>query len=135
MNIIIALIIALIAPIVLIPVEHVLNYPFVIEELIKFIAICIIILHSKQIKGNYWIFALLVGIIFTVSESILYISDYLIEGELSELPLRLFLTGTLHSTTSSLMYAAGRKSWLLLILAVIASIVIHYYFNYFVSRI
>lgn len=135
MNIIFALILALTLPLVLLPIEHFFNYPYVIEELVKFLAICLIILPSKDTKNNYLIFAIFVGILFTISESMLYLADFISFGTVMIFPKRLFVTGILHISTCALMYILGRKKLWLLIPGLMISILIHYYFNKAISDI
>ncbi|MCX6782805.1 MAG: PrsW family glutamic-type intramembrane protease [Candidatus Levybacteria bacterium] len=135
MNIIFSLLLALISPIFLLPIEHVFNYPYVIEELIKFFAISLIIKQSKHTGNNYLIFAILVGVLFTISESILYLVNFLSDGTLMFFPQRLFFTGILHCSTCALIYILGKKNWLFLILGLAISILIHYYFNEIISGI
>ncbi len=135
MNAFIALLVALVAPLVLLPVEHALNYPYIIEELVKAFAVALIILQGRSDKNHYWMFAVLVGILFTVSESILYLSDFFMQGEIELLPIRLLVTGLLHIGTCLIVYFIGRKNRWLLVVGLFISMVVHYYFNYLISGI
>jgi RsiW-degrading membrane proteinase PrsW (M82 family) len=133
MNIIFALLLAFAAPIILLPIEQVLNYPYIIEEIIKFFAISLIILQARQNNKSYLLMAIMVGVLFTISESTLYLVNFFLDGTFSLLPQRLIYTGLLHSGTSVLMYVLGRKNWWLMTIGLIISMLIHYYFNQIVS--
>lgn len=135
MKIIFALLIALASPIILLPIEHIFNYPYIIEELVKFVAVILILSSQKNVRNGSWIFVILIGVLFTISESILYFVNFLLDGTFSLLFTRLILTGVLHSSTCLLMYLFGRKSWWMLIIGFVISILIHYYFNQVISSI
>ena len=130
MYVVIALLIAFIAPLVLLPIEKVLPYPFIIEELVKLIAVSLTLLRKQDSK---WIWAFLIGLLFSISESTFYLSNFLYTDNLSLFPIRILLTGSLHSGTSLLMYFLGRKGFFWLIVGFICAILLHFLFNIVVA--
>jgi RsiW-degrading membrane proteinase PrsW (M82 family) len=133
MIVVFALISAVVFPLILVPIEHLLNYPYIIEELVKAFAVLLIILHSKGVRENYWFAAFFVGVLFAVSESVLYLANFFLFGNLEQLPERLLITGLLHSCTTLLMYYFGRKNWIFFLCSIVLSMGIHFLFNYVVS--
>ena len=129
---IIALLIAFISPLVLLPIEQMLPYTFIIEELVKLFLVILIILEGKKCKKSFWGIIFLIGFLFTISESILYLVNIIPTGNYSLFPLRIILTGSLHSGTTLLMYGLGKKSIVLLIIGFILAVLIHYFFNLWV---
>ncbi len=133
MKIVFALLLSFIAPIILLPVEQILNYPHIIEEAVKLLAVTLIIFQSKQGKKNYLMVAVLVGVLFTISESVLYLVNSFQMDNFSLIPQRIIVTGILHSATCVLIYILGRKSWWLLGAGFVLAVLIHYYFNIFIT--
>lgn len=132
MKIVFALLIAFVAPLILLPIEKVLPYPYIFEELIKLSALLLILSDKKNRK---WVWAFLVGFLFTVSESFLYLSNFFMTENFSLFPLRIFLTGILHIGTTLLMYWVGRKSSIYLLLGFVCAVVIHYFYNIVIINI
>ncbi|MEK9185266.1 MAG: hypothetical protein AAB863_00680 [Patescibacteria group bacterium] len=132
MFIILAFIISLIAPVFLLPIEQVLPYPFVFEELVKMLGVLLIIRQESKGNNNYFLAAVGIGLIFTISESILYIVNILALGDFMIFPKRLMLTGGLHIGTVMLIYFLGRKNYLGLMAGFAGAVAIHYFFNLWV---
>lgn len=132
MYVILALLIAFVSPLVLLPVEKVLPYPFIIEEIVKLILVSLILLRKQNSK---WIWVFLIGFLFTVSESAFYLSNFLLIGDLSLFPLRIVLTGALHSATAVVMYMFGKRNAIFLTAGFLLAVVAHYIFNFYVIRI
>jgi len=125
---IIALLISLASPLFLLPVEKLLPYPHVIEELLK---LMIVFLIYKSVKGTIdllkWV--VIAAVLFTISESIFYLVNVFALGNISLFPQRLLLTGALHFGTFLLLYFSIKKNYLWLAGGVTASILIHYFYN------
>lgn len=115
----------LIAPFPLLVIEKILPYPFLIEELFKFFVV-----KNLSHKDNYK-YPLILGIIFSISESILYLVNFYILGNFSQLPLRLFITTLLHTFTFLLLYTFRNKKHMSLI-SLFLAIIIHFFFNFLV---
>lgn len=118
---------SIILPLVLIPIEHFLPYPYFIEEIFKFF-ILINLFLSKKTKIIY---PILIGFLFNLTETILYIPNLIRIGNPNLLITRLFFTGSMHILTTVLMYLGLKKNKYIGILNLVISITIHYFFNYF----
>ena len=110
--ILVAPLLALAAPFVLWPIELLLPYPYVIEELVKGILVW---LNPKF--GS----AVAIGLAFAFSETVLYIFNLN--------PYRLLATTALHVTTTLVIYSAVHKHKKLLIAGVILASLIHFLYN------
>jgi hypothetical protein len=115
----------LFAPFPLLIIEKLLPFPFIIEELFK-----LFVVTSTPQKNN-WLLPVVLGIVFSFSESILYVVNFFQLGNFENLPLRLVLTTSLHTFTFLLMYCFRSKKTSLFI-ALVVSMVIHFYYNQFV---
>ena len=116
--------ICLFAPLPLWLVEVILPFPYIIEELFKFIIV-------KKINSTSFWAPLLLGLLFSISESVLYLTNFFQLGDFSLLPLRILLTTTLHCGLFLLQYSFRSHryfSWLSLFLAIL----IHLLYNYLV---
>jgi hypothetical protein len=117
----ILIVLCLFAPFPLWFIETLLPYPYIIEELFKFF----IVKYSPQ--KNNWIFPLILGVTFSLSETALYLINFFALGNFSNLPLRLLSTTTLHTSLFFLQYYSrhSRYRYLTLILAII----LHFLYN------
>lgn len=118
---------ALISPLVLIPVEKYLPYPFIIEEITKaFFVILILGIFSNffQIK-----LATFIAFIFSFSESLFYLSNFIEIRDLSGFFQRFFLTACLHILTILIIIIPSQKNRYLLIPALLVAIIVHFYYN------
>lgn len=129
---ILGLLISLVSPLLLLPIEKFLPYPHFIEEAVKLAVVVMMIKAEKEIKETLWAWVFLAGFLFTVSESILYLFNIFSLGNFALFPQRLLLTSVLHTSTVMLMYFLGRKSYLGLVAGLIGAVVIHYFFNLWV---
>lgn len=122
-------ILAMVTPFLLIPIEIMLPWPSIIEELLKFLMIR---WWTKVIKTkkNDWTYALMAGIMFAVSESILYSDKIMSLGKWWFMPERLILTVAMHSTTMLLILFGVKKGKVYGLLALLGAIVIHESYNY-----
>lgn len=114
-----------IVPILLIPIEAVLPYPYIVEEIIKFI---VILSFFKIIKKNLSA-PILGGFLFAFTETILYILNIISRGQPYLIFQRLLFTGIMHISTMVLIYLGIKKSLKIGFLALVLSIAIHYLFN------
>ncbi|MFA6007404.1 MAG: hypothetical protein WC784_02030 [Candidatus Shapirobacteria bacterium] len=123
----ILIVLCLFAPFPLWLIETLLPYPYLIEEIFKFFVV------KYTPPKNNWHFPLILGIIFSLSETILYLINFFALGDFSNLPLRLITTTTLHVSLFSLQYYSRHSNfrYFTLILAVL----IHYFYNYFVFKL
>lgn len=126
------IILSLIAPILLVPIEYLLPYPAVVEELV-ILGIISWWLKTVKIKNSDWIYAALAGIIFAVSESILYLNRIIILGKWWVFPERLALTIFLHSATMIIIFFGVKRGKIFVWLSLLAAILIHWTFNLLVT--
>lgn len=119
---------ALFLPYLLLPIEYFLPFPYLIEELAK------LPLVSSQrhlsLKTRLF-FAVLLGICFSLSESILYLLNPLFFQNPTLFLQRLLLTTPLHS--SSLLILTLTKSKHLIWLGLVTNICLHFSFNHLIS--
>lgn len=116
----------LFAPFPLWLVESLLPFPYIVEELFKFFVI------SKN-KTQKISFPILCGLIFALSETMLYLVNFWQLGNFSNLPLRIFLTTTLHISTFVLQFVF-RNHRIYFVLSLILSILVHFVYNLLVIR-
>jgi len=129
---ILGLLISLVSPIFLLPIEKLLPYPYFIEEAVKLVVVLLIIKSEVETKKSLLALVFLGGILFTLSESVFYLVNIFALGDLMVFPKRLVLTGGLHTWTAMSMYFLSRKSYLGLMAGFIGAVVIHYFFNLWV---
>jgi hypothetical protein len=116
----------LFAPFPLWLIEQLLPFPYIIEEIFKFLVV-------RQIppeKKYYHPFIL--GLIFALSESVLYLINFFQLGNFSLFFPRLLFTTTLHITTFSLLYHS-RHQRLLSHLSLFLAFFLHFLYNQFVT--
>ncbi len=119
--------IAAITPFIIWPIEFFLPYPYIIEEVAKvFLVLFVINLPNKstQIK-----LVLASAAMFTLSETVLYILNISLVGDLSTLLTRFILTLILHSLTILIILISSFKHKWLMPAGVVLAMVIHYFYN------
>ena len=124
---------ASIAPFLVWPVEFIFPYPYIVEELVKGSMVLFILKSSSDTTKIR--LAILVGLFFAFSESVLYMFNILLVGSLWTPIERLLLTIPLHVTTTLLILFSGMRRQKLLPLGLIAAMMLHYLFNLFVGRL
>ncbi len=122
---------ALITPFALLPVEMLLPFPFVVEEIAK-ASLLIPLLSVKRINQQIQL-AILVGIFFTLSESVLYLFNIYATGTPMLFIQRLLLTGALHTGTILTMFFVTKIDRRLLPIGVIITMIIHFFYNQYIS--
>lgn len=122
--------VALISPLILIPIEGIAPYPYVIEEIIKAVFIFTIIKTSK--RHNQLATMLLAVFLFALSENIFYSSNFITYGILNSFWKRFLITTTLHLLTALIIFLPSQKRINLIVPATLLAIAAHYYYNQFV---
>lgn len=117
-----------IAPFLLIPIEMIFPYPFLIEEIVKLIAV----LGLLRGKDKKIILPILGGFLFTLTETVLYTDNIIAVGKPYIFIERIFLTGGMHILTIMLIYLGFKKNKIWGILGLILAIGIHYFYNKFI---
>lgn len=120
-------IIALIAPVVLIPIEKIFPYPCIIEEIVKVIFVLFILcLPSKNFQIKLAIF---IAFLFAFSENFFYLSNFVTSENTSLFFQRFVLTGALHISTVLIILIPAQKYRPLIFPAAILAIFVHYIYN------
>lgn len=122
---------SLIAPFLIWPVEIFLPYPFFVEEIVKAFLI-LLVLKNKDNSTNKLYSAILVGALFSFSETVLYIFNIYTYGGLSTFFERILVTMPMHIVTAVIIYFCALKDRRLIILGVMIAALVHYLFNQYV---
>lgn len=121
---------ALIMPLLLLPLEKILPYPFLIEEIFKALIILLIIKtvdFKKQIKAVF-----LFTFLFALSENLFYLGNFIALGLMRAFLQRFFLTIALHLFTSFIILVSARKRLSFLPIGFVLAILVHFLYNRFV---
>lgn len=122
---------ALIAPFVVWPIELMLPYPHIIEELAK--AVLVFTLLNLPNRLTKIKLAILVGVLFAFSESVLYLFNIQLVGSIQTYFVRLLVTIPLHVITTLIILLPALKNKKLIIVGVIFASLVHYLFNLYIQ--
>ena len=114
---------SLVGPFLLWPLEYFLPYPYIIEELFKVFVV-------KLVKGNVKTF-LLAGVIFALTETILYSININLLGRPTLFLARLISTSLLHSITFLIIFKFSEKKNAIFI-GFLVAVLIHYLYNRYI---
>lgn len=110
---------ALIFPFILLLVEKLLPYPYIVEELCKFYL-------AKKADSTKVV--IILGLLFSFSEAIFYVMNPIYVLSPMRFVLRFALVSAMHTTTVLVMYYFSKRKSLWSI-GLILAILIHYLFN------
>ncbi len=127
MPIALVLLFALGTPLVLIPVEQLLPYPYLLEEAVK--AFLILFVTGNKNNHSPLKTTILIGLLFALSESFFYLMNTILLGNMKFFLQRLLITTPLHIFTCLLIFLPTLKSKKLLPLGLVGAITAHYLFN------
>ena len=122
---------ALIAPFVVWPIELIFPYPHIIEELAK--AVIVFILLDLPERLTKIKLAVLIGVLFAFSESVLYLFNIQLVGSIQTYLVRLLVTIPLHVITTLVILLPALKNKKLIIVGVILASAVHYLFNLYIQ--
>lgn len=122
---------AAILPFVLWPIEFIFPYPYIIEELAK--VVLVFFIFKTPGKSSQISLIISAGLLFAFSESVLYLSNIMLVGTVWTFVWRLLLTSFLHVLTMLIIFVSGIKKRKFLLFGVIIAMILHYYFNVFIS--
>lgn len=108
-------------------VELFLPYPWLIEEFFKFFLVAYAVKGTGSRPGLSLV--IFTGLAFSVSEALFYLFNYLPEGSLMPLLVRLALTVPMHTLTFVILYLGLRKGTAFGLAALVISMGLHYWFN------
>ena len=124
---------SLFAPFLLWPVEHLLPYPYFIEESLKAVIVFFGLNYKEKHSGKELIIiSILTGIAFTVSETVMYSININSYGDSALFLKRFFLTGLLHTFTFLILIFSGKKRKKHIFFGFLINILIHYFYNSFI---
>lgn len=124
-------VLAAITPFILWPFVYLIPLPHIIEELAKlFLA-----RTTRSTKSFPFLLILGSGVLFAVSETVLYSIGLFQTSTLQIIGLRLLLTTTLHTLTLLGFGIAVRKHLIFQAVWLICAIFIHYHYNRFVTQL
>ena len=121
---------SLISPFVVWPIELILPYPHIVEELAKAILVFTLLNlpeRSTKIKS-----AILIGVLFAFSESVLYLFNIQLVGNIQTYFVRLLVTIPLHVITTLIILLPALKNKKLIIVGVVFASLVHYLFNLYI---
>jgi len=130
---VISLVYSLAAPLLLLPIEKLLPYPYLIEELVKYILVSLIVRDKSITKQHTWLYVLFAGLLFTFTESFLYIFNIMALGRYGDFPARIVFTGILHAGTMLLMFWGIRRGKFTTAITFLVAVAMHFFFNFIVS--
>lgn len=115
---------SLFGPFLVWPFEYLLPNPHIIEELFKYIVV-------KWTNGNLksYIYG---GIVFALSETVLYSININASGNINLILVRFILTSLLHSTTFVIIYYFSKKKGFLKLTGLVFAILIHFLYNRYI---
>jgi len=123
---------SLILPFILWPVEQVLPYPYIVEEIAKGALVYLVLENpsrASKVKA-----AVAIGILYAFSESVLYLFNIFAVGSLSTFLERLAITIPLHIITVLIILFPALKDKRLIVVGVILAGAIHYLFNFEIAK-
>ena len=117
---------AAITPFILWPIEIILPYPYIVEEISKAILIFFLLKlpNREKILGT-----IMIGFLFSFSETVLYLFNVFSVGSLQTLLLRFIFTTPMHILTSLIILSSALINKNLIILGIIIAALVHYIFN------
>ena len=120
-------ILALFTPFFLWPIELLLPYPFIIEELAK-TALVLFAWPNTNTKQRLQM-AVVIGVCFALTESVLYFFNLTELDQANSLLIRLILTTSMHTTTTLLIALSSLKSKKYLPFGVLFASLVHFLYN------
>lgn len=122
---------ALIAPFIVWPIELILPYPYVVEELVRGILVYTLLdLPDRLTKIKL---AILIGVLFAFSESVLFLFNIQMVGNIQTYFVRLLVTIPLHVITTLVILLPALKDKKLIIVGVLLASLVHYLFNLYIQ--
>ena len=117
---------AAITPFILWPIEIILPYPYIVEEISKAILIFFLLKlpNREKILGT-----IMIGFLFSFSETVLYLFNVFSVGSLQTLLLRFIFTTPMHILTSLIILSSALINKNLIILGIIIAALVHSIFN------
>lgn len=125
--VILILIFSLISPVLIIPIAKLLPYPYIVEEVFKAIVVLMVLKVSKV--SLHWKLLVISGLVFSLSESILYLGSVFGNGHSLLFAKKLLSTTFLHVATLFIIYTPTLINRRLIGLSLPLAMYIHFLFN------
>lgn len=125
--VILILIFSLISPVLIIPIAKLLPYPYIVEEVFKAIVVLMVLKVSKV--SLHWKLLIISGLVFSLSESILYLGSVFGNGHSLLFAKKLLSTTFLHVVTLFIIYTPTLINRRLIGLGLLLAMYIHFLFN------
>jgi len=119
---------ALILPLLLLPIIKFLGFSEIIEDLAKALVVVFVILKFSKKSFQFW-GAVSFGFLFALSESVFYLSNFWQLGDLSIFWQRLLWTVPMHIFTVLIILYFSLLNKKLAIVGWVASLLVHLFFN------
>lgn len=118
-------------PLPIMVLEWIIPFPSVIEEFFSVLIVVFILKEEKKIKRKLINLVILSGILFSISESFLYLTNILALGNMKLFFVRLIFTTLIHTSNIIFIYLLGKRGVYWLIVSVVIAILMHYLYNNF----
>lgn len=117
---------AVITPFILWPIEILAPYPYIIEEIAMTLLLLPVLKENRtaQVKT-----AIIIGVLFSVSEAVLYLFNIFLVGDIQTFFVRILVTAPLHVLTPIIILLPTFINKRLLMVGFILAVVVHYFFN------
>jgi len=123
---------ALILPLLLLPIIKIVGFSEFIEDLVKALVVVFIILNFSKKSFQLW-GAVSFGFLFALSESILYLSNFWQLGNLSIFWQRLLWTAPMHVFTVLIILYFSLLNKKLAVVGWVLALAVHLIFNWLIS--
>ena len=117
-----------ILPFLVWPVELVFPWPYLVEEIAKFLLV-VFLISTVNNKSQRLQLAVACGVLFSISELVFYLINISLVGGIGTIFIRFALTAPMHTLTFVLLTTGLNYGKYWLGLALVTSIGIHYLFN------
>jgi len=123
-----------ILPMLLIPIVAVTGYSEVVEESVKALVVVYLIAKLASTKSKI-LAAVLFGLLFGLSESMLYLTNILQVGDMNVFVYRLMFTMPMHTATVLLMTLATLRVRWYILFGLVNAIILHLIFNNYIINL
>jgi len=123
-----------ILPMLLIPIVAVTGYSEVVEESVKALVVVYLIAKLASTKSKI-LAAVLFGLLFGLSESMLYLTNILQVGDMNVFVYRLMFTIPMHTATVLLMTLATLRVRWYILFGLVNAIILHLIFNNYIINL
>ena len=120
--------VAAILPFALFPIELFLPYPYLVEEVAKAVLVLFLVREGVKTKEGL-VFSIIFGVLFALSETVLYIFNIHSVGNIGVLLLRFAVTAPLHAFTTAVIFIFTSTNKKFFLLGLLIAIVLHFLFN------